>query len=275
VNFSNLRTLIGFRRAFGFWATVRAVVSRFLLGGRPLQVWWSGAATRHRIRIRPRDSDIFVASQVLGWLEYELDPARTAALNALAEDWNRTGAVPVIVDAGANIGLSALFFASTFPGATVIAVEPGAATFDVLVENVRSQPRVIPLRAALWSSDGGVELETSDSGSWGTRTVEAAGPNLVPSATMDQVLASVPNARLLLAKIDIEGAEREALSVGASALPDAPVVMIESHDWMLPGHGSLVPLLAAKAGREVDVLVNGENLVFVDSTLGAPKAVGI
>lgn len=272
MNFSNLRTLTGFRRAFGFWATVRAVVSRFLMRGRPIRVRWTGAGTRHSILIRPRDSDIFVASQVLGWLEYRLDPARTAALNALADGWKRAGTVPVIVDAGANIGLSALFFASTFPTATVIAIEPGAATFDVLVENVRAQPRVIPMRAALWSSDRGVELEASASGSWGTRTVEAAGANLVPSATLDQVLASVPNARLLLAKIDIEGAEREALGVGASALPDAPVVMIESHDWMIPGHGSLVPLLAAKAGREVDVLVNGENLVFVESTLGAPSA---
>lgn len=271
MNFSNLRTLIGFRRAFGFWATVRVVLFRFVLGGRPLRVWWSAAGVRHRLLIRSRDSDVFVGSQVLGWREYEIDPARTAALNALADDWKQAGAEPVIVDAGANIGLSALFFASTFPGVTVIAIEPGAATFDVLVENVRAQPSVIPLRAALWSSDAGVELETTDSGSWGTRTVEAAGPNLVPSATMDQVLASVPNARLLLAKIDIEGAERQALSVGASALPDAPVVMIESHDWMFPGHGSLVPLLAAKAGREVDVLVNGENLVFVDSALCAPR----
>ena len=56
-----------------------------------------------------------------------------------------------IVDCGANIGLSALYFANRYALATIVAIEPEASNFALLCENVASYPNVKPLHAAIWS----------------------------------------------------------------------------------------------------------------------------
>jgi predicted O-methyltransferase YrrM len=46
--------------------------------------------------------------------------------------------VRTIVDAGAHIGSSALWFASRYPNARIIAIEPHPATFTFLHENIKN-----------------------------------------------------------------------------------------------------------------------------------------
>ena len=93
--------------------------------------------------------------------------------------------------------------------------------------------------------------------------------SLVPSVTLDQLVARAPRARPLIIKLDIEGSEREVCKVSHVLLRSAPCVIIEPHDFMLPGAGNLVPLFAAIAGKEVDTLLLGENLVIADAALAA------
>ncbi|WP_054814700.1 FkbM family methyltransferase [Nocardia arizonensis] len=65
----------------------------------------------------------------------------------------RTG--DVVLDIGANIGLSAMMFADTCPGATVIAAEPAPLTFDCLSRNATTHvARCIPLRTAVGAEPG-------------------------------------------------------------------------------------------------------------------------
>jgi len=47
-------------------------------------------------------------------------------------------------------------------------------------------------------------------------------------------------------------------------LRSCPVILIEPHDFMLPGKACLAPLLSALEGQDRDVLISGENLVFLD-----------
>ena len=220
-----------------------------------------------RVALRPTDSDLAVAAQVFGAREYALDEVRTEALRRLAAAWRVDGITPVIVDAGANVGCSSLFFAETYPDAEVIALEPDPATFAVLASNARERANIHAQTFALWSNDGGVDLEDGGDQSWSTR-VTGHGSRRIPSRTLKQVVESVPNGRLLIAKIDIEGAEREACGVSVDLLRDAPCIVIEPHDWMLPGNGSLQPILSAVVAGNYDVIVRGENVFFVQSKLG-------
>ena len=55
-----------------------------------------------------------------------------------------------IVDAGAHIGLAAVFFASKYPKATVIAIEPEPSNFGVLLRNVENYNNIKPIQAGLW-----------------------------------------------------------------------------------------------------------------------------
>ena len=226
-------------------------------------------SSTHRVALRPTDSDVHVAAQIFGGREYALDDVRTEALRQIAADWRTRGVTPIIVDAGANVGYSSLFFADTYADAHVIALEPDPPTFEVLESNVRGRSNVEAHPYALWSDDGGVDLEDGGQKSWSTR-VNGNGSRRIPSRTLEQVVSSVPNGRLLIAKVDIEGAEREALGVSIELLRDTPCIMIEPHDWMLPGHGSLQPILSAVVLGNYDVVVRGENVFFVQSKLGLP-----
>lgn len=224
-----------------------------------------------RVALRPTDSDLAVAAQVFCAREYALDHVRTEALRRLAAAWRVDGITPVIVDAGANVGCSSLFFADTYPDAEVVALEPDPATFAVLKNNAGERSNIHAHTFALWSNDGGVDLEDGGDQSWSTR-VTSNGSRRIPSRTLEQVVASVPNGRLLIAKIDIEGAEREACAVSVDLLRETPCIVIEPHDWMIPGNGSLQPILSAVVSGNYDVIVRGENVFFVQSKLGVPTA---
>jgi hypothetical protein len=51
-----------------------------------------------------------------------------------------------IIDAGANVGLASILFASRYPSARIIAIEPEQSNFDLLKENVAPYPSITPAR---------------------------------------------------------------------------------------------------------------------------------
>lgn len=219
------------------------------------------------VLLRPTESDLFVAAQIFGWKEYDVGSQRCQALNVLAGQWRLNGFNPVIVDGGANVGYSSIYFANAYPDAVVLAVEPNPDTFEVLKRNVNGKDRIIPINAALWSHEAGVDITAGDSGSWSDRVSDARSKSLIPSIRLDQLMNKVPSARPLIIKLDIEGAEREACRVSQETLRAASCIIIEPHDFMLPGAGCLVPLFAAICGKEVDTLLMGENLTIIDTSI--------
>lgn len=117
----------------------------------------------------------------------------------------------VIVDAGANIGLTSLQFLAAFPHARVLSVEADAGNAVQLEQNLglSFELRWQVLRRALWSSDAPLDLSMSfrDALEW-SRSVQEA------SASQGSVQGITPSGLLELAggsidvlKIDIEGAE--------------------------------------------------------------------
>lgn len=144
-----------------------------------------------------------------------------------------------IVDAGANIGTTSIYFAHRYPDATIIAIEPEASNFAVLLRNVQPYPLIIPLRAALWNRDGEIVVTEPDpasgaSGKWGCVTHEGRGINKVPAITMDTLMRKMCIDAIDLAKIDIEGAEREVFE-DTRWLSGLGCLMIEFHDRFRPG----------------------------------------
>src|SRR5689334_5293979 len=79
------------------------------------------------VRLRPRTSDVNTFEQVFVHREHAIGLARPP----------RT-----IVDAGANVGYASMFFAATWPGARIIAIEPDAANHELLARNVAPIPGV-------------------------------------------------------------------------------------------------------------------------------------
>ena len=197
-------------------------------------------------------------------MEYDLGPIG-AALNRTAISWRKEGLVPLVIDGGGNVGYSALYFAKSFPAAVVVAVEADPETFEQLKQNCQNETQILPIHAALWSHERGVHLRPGGRDSWSVRVDGDEG--LTPSILLSSIVERVRGARLLLIKLDIEGAEREVCGAAQSELSAVPCVVVEPHDFMLPGAGCLTPLFQAVAGRSVDTLIRGENLVIVDSSV--------
>jgi FkbM family methyltransferase len=154
----------------------------------------------------------------------------------------------VIVDAGAYTGLSAAYFATRFPEATVIAIEPDGGNFDLLVRNTSRLKNVHPVRAALWSNSGMIELTDPGQGDWAFRVAgiedsgssaglrpEKAPGNKVPAVTIPDILDRFNLPHIDLLKLDIEGSEKEVLADCASWIADVGAICVELHDRFKPG----------------------------------------
>ena len=68
-------------------------------------------------------------------------------------------------------------------------------------------------------------------------------------------------------KIDIEGGEADFFSNNDAWVDRFPLIVIELHDWLLPGTGSSRNFLRAIAGRNFDVVFRGENLFCFNNDL--------
>ena len=218
------------------------------------------------VLVRPCDSDVFVLSQIFGWHDYRIPAHASRALRLLSAEWLSEGMTPVIVDGGANVGYSARYFAMEYPEARVIAVEPDPNSFSVLVETSKGCPRITPVHGALWSADGEARLSTREGWSWAGIVNDEAGA-AVPAFRIEALLARCPKARLLILKLDVEGAEKEICAASTDILRGVPCIVLEPHDWLFPGRACMAPLFAALAQMVFDTLVVGEIVVFLSPDL--------
>ena len=115
-----------------------------------------------------------------------------------------------LIDLGANIGLSALYFTRKLDVAEIIAVEPDPDNFRLLSENLRRAGlanRSTAIRAFAGAERGFAELCDSGNGAWGMRmgAFSDTGIPVFPLAAIaDIVKTSFP----IVVKCDIEGGER-------------------------------------------------------------------
>lgn len=134
----------------------------------------------------------------------------------------------VILDCGANIGLSVLFFAKNYPDHTIIAFEPDDAIFDVLSRNVQTYglKNVQLHKKAVWNKEEVLEFYT-DNG-MGARvgySYENQEPKKVQSVRLKDFLGD----RVDFLKIDIEGAEYAVLTDCKDVLKNANKIFFEYH----------------------------------------------
>lgn len=128
------------------------------------------------------------------------------------------------------------FFASKYPGAKIIAIEPEESNFELLRKNVVAFPNVVCLQQALWRDDEDLQLADPGSGHWGfqTRAFDddeiPVGIQNVSGITMETLLAEEGLDHVDLLKVDIEGSEKEVLEHSASWIGKIGVVMVEIHE---------------------------------------------
>lgn len=142
-----------------------------------------------------------------------------------------TSPSPIIVDCGAGIGLSTIYWKSLHPHSRVTAFEPDPNAFAALVRNVESfgLSGVTVLDCAVWVTDGVMSFwtEGADAGRLLPRPMD-----LVPQTTVRTVrLREYLKGQVDLLKLDIEGAEVEVLRDCEDLLPSVQNLIVEYHSF--------------------------------------------
>jgi FkbM family methyltransferase len=117
------------------------------------------------------------------------------------------GSLPVLVDLGANVGLSTLYLDRRIGFEQVVAVEPDFGNLQALRRNLEDSLRVPceSMQAFAAGERGFARVLDAGYGAWGLRMGESA-PSGIPVLPLNEILPNVPGGVLL--KCDIEGAER-------------------------------------------------------------------
>ena len=232
----------------------------------------TGDGKTRKIHFRAKTTDEPVLRQILVQQQYNLGRLRRAnELRGFLERQKATGKAPLIVDAGANIGAAAIFFASVIPDAMVVAIEPDAENFRLLDMNVAGL-RVEAVRAAVSASTGAARLIDPGEGHWGYRTENlpdgVAADGAVPRVTINDIYRRhAADCFPFLVKIDIEGGEADLFSGATEWVARTPVVIVELHDWLLTRSANSRTFLQCIAQLDRDFVFLGEDVYSIANDL--------
>lgn len=188
------------------------------------------------IELRENSTDWKVFEEI--FLDRVYDAHAAAAQSRLT----RHGASPtILIDLGANIGLSVIALARALRPARIVAVEPDAANFRMLVRNLRSaglSSQTIALNAFAGAEAGFAELVDSGYGAWGMRMGPAAnsGVPILPIADIAVGAGLFPHGRdcRVILKCDIEGSERQLFECMPTWEDLVDFIILELHTEFLP-----------------------------------------
>ena len=141
---------------------------------------------------------------------------------------------PHIIDAGANIGLSVIYFKRRHPQCSIIAYEPDAAIFALLQRNAASYEHVELRNAAAWTEDGKLEFYSEGSLA-GSSEMDFSGAGRRSTVRSERLRDRIEERRVDFLKIDIEGAENSVLPDIAPVLGNVDRLFFEYHS--VPGDG--------------------------------------
>ena len=181
---------------------------------------------------------------------------------------------PIILDCGANIGLSTIYYASKYPEARIVAIEPDGKNFEMLKKNtVAFADRVTLIKGGIWDSDEKLMIKNPDSGasaftvgklSFGN---EADNKASLQGYSINSIMTSFNLRDLFIVKIDVEGSQKEIFKRNTDWLARTSLLVIEIEDWLFPWEGTSKHFFGTISKMEFDYLFHGENLFCFNHSL--------
>lgn len=215
--FANLRSyLAAYGGPYGIWAYFKLRLGQ---KGKLVSVKPPGA--RYPATVRRGTVDVGVWDEVFISGEYAAPSAATSPR--------------YIVDAGANIGLTSIFYAIAFPEATIIAIEPAEENWDLLQRNASAYPKIKPTLAALWPTTTRVNIANPTDASVSFFCSETNGDGTVETVTVPGLMQQHEMPHIDILKVDVEGAEKAIFSAAAPWIGKVRRFAIEFHDRKVPG----------------------------------------
>jgi FkbM family methyltransferase len=151
----------------------------------------------------------------------------------------------IVLDVGANIGITSIIAASLLPRSSVIAFEPGERNYQLLRKNIAANNchTIQPFRCAIGDQDLD-RIGFRENSAWGcidsSRPPNADDP---PCTTIDTFLQQhSPLGRVSALKVDVEGFELNVLTGARNLIArQSPIVYLELNTWCLTTYGDINP----------------------------------
>jgi FkbM family methyltransferase len=181
------------------------------------------------VSLRPATNDLFTFDEV--FVSNVYGPISAYVSNA------RT-----VIDLGANIGLTSLYFLHHHPNCRILAIEPDVRNCGLLRENLSQHSvagRVRVMHAAFWKVDGKAVFEPShlqnEVNKGAVRSVspgeEPRAETVVDCFCMESLLARSGFNEIDLLKVDIEGGEEHLFCGDFNWLSKVRCIAIEFHGF--------------------------------------------
>jgi FkbM family methyltransferase len=139
------------------------------------------------------------------------------------------GVPRVVLDLGANIGLSMALLAHRYPAARIVGVEPSPENVALCRENIAQWgERCEVVAAAAWPEDGEVRLEGDDPSAFFVGT-SGAGTLVAARSVSGLVDEYAIDGWCDYVKVDIEGAEVDLLARGTEWAEHVRCISVEVH----------------------------------------------
>lgn len=188
---------------------------------------------------------------------------------------------PLIIDAGAHIGLTTLYFKKIFPNARIKAIEPNPYLLSLLEENIYQNGlkdiEIIPYALADEMGSKTLFIDESKDEWWSTGSFENGAWNQQQTSKAIEVetapLADYLSEPVDFLKMDIEGAEFSVLNAAGYKLSQIKHMMIEFHPTQSQQLADLIELLQEhqfvthiwKDGNEIRETKRAKGLVYVEA----------
>jgi FkbM family methyltransferase len=201
----------------------------------------------HPVSITGSDADPYFRS-------IEAFAAELAPLHRFVAEHVAAG---VILDVGANIGLTSLAMSFAAPGSTIVAFEPSPTNIPLFEANTRGRPGIRLVQSGVGDRPGQLDFVVPPAGAnchVATSEYEFASspdfrPAQVPITTLDSYVDdNLGDQRVALIKIDVEGFEPNVLAGARSLIRRwRPVIWMEFNSVTLNVAQGYSPMAFARA----------------------------
>lgn len=178
---------------------------------------------KNPIYLRNNTSDIPTLYQVFYKMDYDIDYKFEPK---------------IIVDCGANIGLTTVYFKNRFPNSKIISVEPEISNFELLSKNTKNYDNIHLLQKGIWNKDINLKIENIGLGHWGfvTKETEKEDKNSIKAISIDSIMKKYDLDHIDILKIDIEGSEKELFEKNYEKwIDNTNCIIVELHDRFKKG----------------------------------------
>ena len=216
-------------------------------------------------KIKVRDiHDLTTAMQVFKFKSYDITTLER--FNDIIDIYHsilKDGSRPLILDCGGNIGLASRFFSSEYDHSKVVCIEPDHRNISQAKIN-NPTGDIDFIESAIASRIGKGTIVNPNAGGNGFQ-IEKDTDGQIDFVTINSLVTHYESQQCcpFIIKIDIEGFESDLFSDNIEWIEKFPFIMIELHDWMLPGSANSRNFLRAISAHNRDFILAGETIFSI------------